>query len=195
MGFNFDTGDQGSYDDFINTLAPDSSFGAGISSLGSQLASNAVHDLLGDLSSAIASIDKGKNEADQITAVQTPLGQILQNVNQEMGSPTITLDRLYTLKSTVTSAGAQFQQLLNRPWRDGRAAQGAYATIFGNKQTGGTDTNHPGYLTVTVQNMNRMIAARGGDPGPGSPTNAAAGDSPSLVALAGLAAAAYTLLK
>ena len=191
MGFDFSTDDSVSYDDFVGTISP--TFSSGVSnSLGMNLANDAVEAIAGNplqgITDAISLIGRGRREADEITAVQTPLSQLLETVNRQMGSPTITVPQLQQLRATVTAAGDQFRQVLNRPWKDGRAAQQAFATIFGN-QDGTTDTNHPGYLTVTVQNIDKMLAARGvGGTATNGPT-----DSSGLGTLAVVAAAAYAL--
>jgi hypothetical protein len=196
--FNFSTdGFVTSYDDFVSTISP--TFSSGVSSMGMNLANDAaqgfaeggvVGGIAAAFKDAIGFIGRGRREADEITAVQTPLSQMLETVNRQMGSPTITVPQLQQLRTTVTTWGEQFHQVLNRPWKDGRAADQAYATIFGNKN-GTTDTEHPGYLTVTVQNIDKMLAARG----VGGPTANAPADTSGLGTLAAIGAAIWAFLK
>lgn len=181
-----------SFDSFLSTVAPNVSSSSGYSlaadTLNSFVSGFASGGLVGGgiqaaftgFQDAINMVGKGRREADEITAIQTPFGDFLVMVNAEMDNDT--LDRLMFLRKVLVQQGDQFRQVLARPWQDGRAASRATQEFF----------SASGTYTILLQNLDRNIRARGGNPD-GTAAPAASADN-GLGGLAAVAGAAWLLL-
>jgi hypothetical protein len=127
-------------------------------------------------------IGTGRREADMLVPYQNALGEILTQVNAAIDAG-IDAEGLRGLRATLVAAMDRYQAILAEPWSDGRAARQGYETMFGN----------PGYARVTLENLDRAIAQRGGGvSGVLADVSAVSGSNGGLILAA---AAAFLFLK
>ena len=135
--------------------------------------------LLGILGSLFG---QGRREADILVQYQNQLGRLLEQVNAEMRDPSMTIERLQMLREVLVTAMTAYERVLAQPWKDGRAAAQGRETMFGN----------PGYARVTLENLDKLIAEKGGSFLTGGGATAPAGNA---LLLAGVGLGAFLLLK
>ena len=118
-------------------------------------------------------IGTGRQEADRIVVWQNQLTQLLVTANSAMGQASTSAEHLVRLRSVIAEANDEFLTFIQdrQQFPDGRASSQAYQTMFGS----------PGYARVTLENLDKEIALRGGILGQ---VQAAAGSNPMLVAAA-----------
>ena len=146
------------------------------------MAAGAVMKSINQMVSSLG-IGTGRNEADRIVPYQNELHKLLIVANDAMGAGA-SAARLNDLKHAVETASIDFQNYIQdkAQFPDGRASNQAFQTMFGN----------PGYARVTIENLNKTIAATSGSL---DLIGGGGGSTSPLVLMAGIGLIGLMLLK